>query len=257
MPLFTLNQRSSWPRWWPLLAVAIAVVATPAALASSSVQAGPSDELLRDGADVYAAVCSGCHQPGGVGLAGRYPPLIDNTNLDEPGYLADVIQNGREGELTVGDETFDGVMPPQSTLSDDDVASVIAYIQSGFQAPAPAAGDIVTGPVAGTELPILADYAWIAAYFVVIGGVVLALGPRVIAANERRNVTWVDAWMKTAVIVVGLIVATTIVPAKVLEIETVQNLPRSAQDLIAVGLWAGALVASAWALWYAHRERRV
>jgi hypothetical protein len=43
----------------------------------------------------------------------------------------------------------------------------------------------------------------------------------------------------------------------VLEIETVQQLPRIAQDLIAVAVWLGALGAGLWALWYAHRERRI
>jgi hypothetical protein len=59
------------------------------------------------------------------------------------------------------------------------------------------------------------------------------------------------------VIVVGLIVGTTIIPSRVLEIDTVQQLPRIAQDIIAVGVWLGALGAGLWALWYAHRERRI
>ena len=40
-------------------------------------------------------------------------------------------------------------------------------------------------------------------------------------------------------------------------VETVQALPRMAQDLIAVGIWMGMLVGGLWALWYAHRERRI
>lgn len=257
MPRHTPSRSSTWPRWWPLLAVALAITATPFVLASDSVQAGPSDEVLSEGADVYSAVCSGCHQPGGVGLSGSFPPLVDNPNLDDAGYIADVIRNGREGEITVNGETYDGVMPPQSTLSDGEVDAVIAYIQSGFSAPSTPAADISTGPVAGTELPILANYAWIVAFLIALGAAALVLGPRVIGANDRRTIPWLDAWMKTAVIVVGSIVATTIVPAKVLELDTVQELPREAQDLIAVSLWAGAIGASIWALWYAHRERRV
>lgn len=248
---------TSWPRWWPLVAVLLAVIVTPFAMASSPAQAGPSDEILVEGADVYTSVCSGCHQPGGVGLSGRFPPLIDNPNLDDAGYIADVIRNGREGEITVNGETYDGVMPAQSTLSDADVDAVIAYIQSGFAAPTIAPDDVVTGPVAGTELPILADYAYIVAMLIALGVAALVFGPRIIGANDRREISWLDAWLKTGVIVVGLVVATTIVPARVLELETVQGLPRAAQDLIAVSIWMAAIAASIWALWYAHRERRV
>ena len=230
---------------------------TSSAGLGANAAAGPDDEVLREGAEVYTAVCSSCHQPGGVGVSGDFPPLIDNPNLDDAAYIEDVIRNGRTGVITVNGETYDGVMPAQSTLSDDDISAVIVYIQSGFAAPAAPAPEVDTGPVAGTELPILADYAWIVAMLVALGAGALVLGPRVIAANDRRTIPWTDAWMKTAVIVVGLIVATTVIPAKVLELDTVQELPRAGQDLIAVGIWSFALVVSLWALWYAHREKRI
>lgn len=219
--------------------------------------AAPDDDTLRLGAEVYTAVCASCHQPGGVGLAGRYPPLVDNPNLDEPGYIEDVIRNGLSGEIVVNGVTYNGVMPAQSTLSDSDTAAVVAYILSGFAAPAGPVPEVNTGPAAGTELPILANYAWIAAFAIVIALGALVLGPRVIAAHDRREITWVDAWMKTAVIVVGAVLVTTIVPAKVLEVPTVQKLPRAAQDLITLGLWGAGVAATLWALWFAHRERRI
>ena len=248
---------AGWARWLPIAVVAFAVVAAPFATPAGDIEAGPSDETLREGAEVYTAVCSSCHQPGGVGLSGSFPPLIDNPNVDDAAYLEDVIRNGRTGEITVGDEVYDGVMPAQSTLSDADITSVVAYIQSGFAAPAGPAPEVSTGPAAGTELPLLSNYAMFVAFAIALGLGALVLGPRVIAAHDRREITWLDAWMKTGVIVVGLIVATTVLPAQVLELDTVQDLPRAAQDLIAVGIWAGAIVAAMWALWYAHRERRV
>ena len=255
-PPAPVAQRRRWTRFTPLLTIALAVGLAPFAGFGADAAAGPDDELLAQGAEVYSAVCSSCHQPGGVGLAGSFPPLVDNPNVEDADYVADVIRNGRSGEITVDGETYDGVMPAQSTLSDADVEAVIAYIQAGFVAPA---GEVAesTGPVAGTELPILANYAWIVGALIAVGAVALVLGPRVIAANDRRQLTWTDAWMKTAVIVVGLIVATTIVPAQVLELDTVQDLPRAAQDLIAVGIWVVALATSLLALWYAHREDRI
>ncbi len=70
----------------------------------------------------------------------------------------------------------------------------------------------------------------------------LVFGRRVVAVIDRRTVSWVDAWAKTVVIVVTLIVSIVIVPAKVLELGAVQDMSRAAQDLITVGLWSGALV---------------
>lgn len=246
-----------WYRWSPVLGVAIALLLAPLAGIGADAAATPDDDTLRAGAEVYSSVCASCHQPGGVGLSGQYPPLIDNPNLSDPAYIEDVIRNGRSGPITVNGETYDGVMPSQGALSDDDIAAVIVYIQSGFAAPAEPAPEVSTGPVAGTELPILANYAWIAAFLIVVGLGALVLGPRVIAAHDRRTLPWTDAWMKTAVIAVGAIVVTTIVPAQVLELETVQELPRAAQDLIAVGLWSVGVGGTILALWYAWREKRI
>lgn len=246
-----------WPRWFPLLTIVLAVVLAPVAGLGADAATGPDDDVLRAGAGVYSSVCASCHQPGGVGLSGRYPPLLGNPNVQDAEYVAGVIRNGRSGEIVVDGTTYDGVMPAQSTLGDDDITSVIAYIQSGFAAPSGPVAEVSTGPAAGTELPLLANYAWIAAFLVAAGFAALVLGPRVVAAHDRRELTWVDAWMKTAVIVVGAVLVTTIVPAKVLELDTVQDLPRAGQDLIAVALWAGGIGATLLALWYAHRERRI
>lgn len=261
-------------RWLPVLVVVLAVAVTPLLVPRASAQTDPApdatttgaaddpatdstdDALLAAGAEVYTAVCSSCHQPGGVGLAGRFPPLLDNPNVTDAAYVATVIANGRTGELSVNGETYNGVMPAQSTLNDADTTAVIAYIQSGFAAPA-SAPVASTGPVAGTKLPALTNFTVLIAALVVAGAAALILGPRVIAANDARSITWVDAWMKTAVIVVGAIVVTTVVPAWLLERATVQDLPRTAQDLLAVAVWLAGIVATVWALWYARREHRV
>ncbi len=246
-----------WLRWFPLLTLVVAAALAPFAGVGAEAATGPGDDVLRAGADVFSSVCSSCHQPGGVGLSDKFPPLLDNPNVADAAYVEDVIRNGRQGEIVVNGTTFDGVMPAQASLSDADIAAVIAYVQSGFTSPAGPVAETTTGPAAGTELPILANYAWIVAFLIAIGLAAFALGPRVIAAHDRREITWVDAWMKTAVIVVGAVFVTTIVPAKVLEFDSVQELPRAAQDLIALGLWSGGVAATLLALWYAHRERRI
>lgn len=237
-----------------LTGVVVALVAAAGVAAQGTEP--PSDDTLRAGAQVYTQVCSSCHQPGGAGLSGQYPPLNGNPNTADAAYVETVIRNGRSGEIVVNGTTYDGVMPAQSTLTDTQISSVIAYIQSGFQAPSGPAPE-VTGPVAGTELPAFADLTILAAFAVAIGVFALVLGPRVIGVSDRRTMPWLDAWLKTAVIVVGFILFTVYIPAKVLETEAVRDLPREAQDVIASGLWIGGLAGGLWALWYAHRHRRI
>ena len=250
------DRRRTWWRWLPLLTIALAAAVVPMSV-SRAAPAEPDDDTLRAGAEVYSAFCSSCHQPGGVGLSGRFPPLVDNPNVDDAEYVADVIRNGLSGEIEVNGEVYDGVMPAQSALTDAEIDDVIAYIQSGFATPAGPIPEVATGPVAGTELPPLADFGITVAFLIALGGGLLVLGPRIVAVGPDHQFSWVDAWLKTAVIVIGSIVVTTIVPARALELEPVQDLPRTMQDLIAVGLWTGGICATLWALWYAHREQRV
>jgi mono/diheme cytochrome c family protein len=247
----------SLSRWMPLLTVALVVAAFPFFLAEAPAEAGPSDETLIAGAEVYTAVCASCHQAGGIGIAGQFPPLRDNPNIADAAYVERVIRNGLDGPITVNGETYDSVMPAQPSLSDADIVNVIAYMQSGFAAPSGPAPTVDTGPVAGTQLPLLANYTIVVAFLIAAGAIALVLGPRVIAAGDRREMTWFDAGLKSSVIVIGMVLGTTIIPSRVLEIGTVQQLPQTAQDVIVVGIWTGALVAGLWALWYAHRERRI
>ena len=215
-------------------------------------------EELRQGQQVYSQVCSSCHQPGGAGLPGQFPPLIDNPNVDDAAYVADVINNGLQGPVTVGGETFDGIMPSFSTLGEDDIDAVIAYLQNDLEAPVDEAAAVApTGPVAGTELPALTDMGAITAYLLAAAVAALVLAPRLLSANDRLSVPWLDAWLKSAVIVLAVALLVVYVPDWALKWGPVTDLSRFGQDLIGTGLWAGGLVVILGALWYAHRESRV
>ena len=216
------------------------------------------DDQLREGAEVYSQVCSSCHQPGGAGLPGRYPPLTDNPHVDDAAYVAEVIMNGREGEIVVADETYNGVMPSFSTLTDDETDAVIAYIQNDFAAPAAAIADFESsGPVAGTELPALTNMTAYATYLLAASVFALVLAPRLLSQNNRLNTPWLDAWLKTAVIVLSVIILTVFLPDWALKTGAVSKLSRFAQDFIGSALWAIGLATVLGGLWYAHRESRV
>ncbi len=213
-------------------------------------------ENLREGATVYAQTCASCHQAGGVGLEGQFPPLIDNPNTDDATYLETVITNGRQGELEVAGVTYDGVMPSFSTLSDDDTGAVIAFVQNDFIAPAVAATPPL-GPVASTERSALAKITYLLSFLIVAGLILLVFASRILGENDRLNMPWLDAWLKTAVIVSGVILLTVVIPDWAIRRDEVTKLSRFSQDLIGVSLWGFGIVVVTWSLWYAHRRSRV
>jgi len=235
----------------------------PANDPATEVDSGPTAEeearadQLRDGAVVYSQICSSCHQPAGIGVTGQFPPLAGNPRVDDTEYVQMVITNGQQGELVVDGVTYDGVMPSFSTLSEEDQLAVIAYIQNGFVAPAETGDSVATGPVAGTELPALANMGSIVAFLLAASVIALVLAPRITGQNDRLDMPWLDAWLKTAVIVFATILLTVYVPDWVIRTDAVSDLNRFAQELITVSLWLGGLAFLAWALWYAHRDSRI
>ncbi len=88
-----------------------------------------------DGREVYLESCAACHQGNGEGVAGSFPPLVDNPNVQDVDYLRTVILEGRSGPLDVNGVTFNDEMPAV-VLSDAEVEAVIAYILDGVFIPA-------------------------------------------------------------------------------------------------------------------------
>lgn len=88
--------------------------------------------LVKEGATIYAAVCSACHQATGAGLPGAFPPLAGSdwvVGSEEKIILA--VLHGLNGEILVNGEKWNGMMPAQgATLDDRKVAAVLSYIRS-------------------------------------------------------------------------------------------------------------------------------
>ena len=82
------------------------------------------------GREVYRNVCQACHQPDGRGQEKLAPSLVGSPlALAAPEIPARILLNGKEGAV--------GLMPPiGSTLSDDDLASVLTYIRASGARPA-------------------------------------------------------------------------------------------------------------------------
>lgn len=237
-----------------------ALVLTVGALGAAAQESESEDDaaLLQRGFDTYTAQCAGCHQPGGAGISGTYPPLSGNLAVQDTAYLIDTIVNGREGALTVDGVDYDGVMPAFSTLTDEEIDGLVAYIQGGFVVPAGPGDDTAAAlPVATGSLPELSGMAIAAAFALAAAAGLLVLSPRIVSTIDRLDVPWLDAWLRSGIIVVYFVVATVVVPSVVLQTETVSRLDRPVQDVIGVGLWTGGLVVGLLGLWYTHRERRI
>jgi mono/diheme cytochrome c family protein len=97
--------------------------------------------------------CQACHQADGLGVAGNYPPLDGSSwVIGRADVLAALLLHGLEGEITVEGEVYNGVMPPWSHLSDEQIASVMTYIRSSWSNQAPAvAPELVAAVRSHTE----------------------------------------------------------------------------------------------------------
>jgi mono/diheme cytochrome c family protein len=103
-------------------ALAILTLAAPAR-AEDAGFANPGRLMQQDGAAIYAALCQGCHMPGGIGAvgAGAYPALAANARLAIAGYPIALIVKGQKAM-----PSFAGM------LSDAQIAAVVDYVRTHF-----------------------------------------------------------------------------------------------------------------------------
>lgn len=84
------------------------------------------------GRRLFGTVCLPCHQAGGQGINGRFPPLAasDFLNADKHRAIATLV-NGRQGEIVVNGRKFNGSMP-RLPFDDVQIASVLTYVYASF-----------------------------------------------------------------------------------------------------------------------------
>ena len=110
-----------------------APAASDTAVHDAEVASGDMADVMARGEAVYLGNCAACHQPTGLGLPGAFPPLA----------LADFLQRDRRevmqaalfglsGPLTVNGVDYNGVMPSQGFLSDQELADALTYVFSSW-----------------------------------------------------------------------------------------------------------------------------
>ena len=86
-----------------------------------------------DGAALYTANCSSCHQPNGEGLVGAFPALKGSKVVldDNPEVQITIIMKGYNGRANEGY----GVMPPVGTnnnLSAEEIVAIINHERTSW-----------------------------------------------------------------------------------------------------------------------------
>jgi mono/diheme cytochrome c family protein len=110
-----------------------------AALAASSLVAALPAQAQGDdaGSRVYAANCAACHQAGGTGMGGAFPPLAGHfpdlvKQADGRSYVGKALLFGLEGEISVNGNNYAGAMPAWGALGDDDIAAVLNFVSNAW-----------------------------------------------------------------------------------------------------------------------------
>ena len=89
------------------------------------------------GEELYQLACMACHQPGGKGLAGVYPSLVDSDWVTgDSNRLIKIVLHGLKGPIQVNGETFASTsaleMPAMAGLTDQQVADVLNFVRMEF-----------------------------------------------------------------------------------------------------------------------------
>ncbi len=90
------------------------------------------ETLAQQGKKVYSLNCASCHQASGMGVPGKYPPLVKSEwVVGSSRKLGKVILKGLHGPITVEGNQYNDAMPAWgASLSDKRIAAVMSYIRS-------------------------------------------------------------------------------------------------------------------------------
>ncbi|HSD86871.1 MAG TPA: copper-containing nitrite reductase [Kofleriaceae bacterium] len=97
---------------------------------------GPLDDTQRMelGKATYNRLCTTCHQAAGQGMPGSFPPLAKSDYLatSSTDKVIGHIVRGLQGPITVNGAAYNGVMPPMSFLTDEEIAGALSYVRASF-----------------------------------------------------------------------------------------------------------------------------
>jgi mono/diheme cytochrome c family protein len=85
-----------------------------------------------DGRQLFVGKCQACHQAGGEGLPGAFPPLAQSSWVKGPVEIpAQIVLLGLTGPIEVGGATYNGTMPGfGEQLNDAELAAVLSFVRA-------------------------------------------------------------------------------------------------------------------------------
>jgi mono/diheme cytochrome c family protein len=86
------------------------------------------------GKRVYDQYCKACHMADGAGIRGLHPPLINNKTVNgNTGKLIEVTMKGMSGKVVIDGVEYNGIMPPHTHLTDQQIADVLTFVRQNFK----------------------------------------------------------------------------------------------------------------------------
>jgi nitrite reductase (NO-forming) len=97
------------------------------------VQPNNMAKSIANGKNVYTNNCMNCHMEDGKGLESAFPPIAKSDFLKRPTKdLINIVLKGQSGEIKVNGVLYNGIMPAQDYLSDEEIADVLNYINNSW-----------------------------------------------------------------------------------------------------------------------------
>lgn len=86
------------------------------------------------GKKVYEKNCLTCHQANGGGVPHMNPPLVKAAFVQgDKDKLIQWVLKGSVEKVPIDGKYYSNNMPPQATLSNQDIADVLTFIRNSFQ----------------------------------------------------------------------------------------------------------------------------
>ena len=100
---------------------------------SAFIQTFKLPESIQRGKEVYTTYCQNCHMIDGKGVPGAFPPLEKTDYVKKPAkLLISLVLVGQTGPITVNGIAFNGQMPAQNYLNDEQIADALNYVRNSF-----------------------------------------------------------------------------------------------------------------------------
>ena len=94
-------------------------------------QAVKRDQYLAEGFGLYQQNCANCHGKEGKGLAGLYPPIVQEY-LTDKNQLSVWIKQGIQDSLQIDGKLNVRPMPGNAALKDLEIAEIVTYVTNTF-----------------------------------------------------------------------------------------------------------------------------